>query len=80
MLIYAYWCGELDHTFTEKDAEQVSHMCNVLDDPIIDTWNFETDDGTAILFWRDDTGRIRGNFNGHDERDIPESSIANGNS
>ena len=52
-------------------------MCRRLDDPDNDTRSYELEDGTPILYWRRD-GRIHGNTLGHDERDIPESSIANG--
>ena len=52
-------------------------MCSLMDDPENDTRDFELEDGTPILYWRRD-GRIHGNIHGHDESDIPESSIANG--
>lgn len=48
-----------------------------LDDPDNDTQTYELEGGEPILFWRRD-GRIHGNTLGHDERDILESSIANG--
>ena len=77
MKIYAYFCGELDHQFTDADDKQVEEMCRRLDDPDNDTRSYELEDGTPILYWRRD-GRIHGNTLGHDESDIPESSIANG--
>lgn len=77
MQIYAYFCGELDHQFTDTDDKQVEEMCHRLDDPDNDTRSYELEDGTPILYWRRD-GRIHGNIHGHDESDIPESSIANG--
>ena len=77
MKIYAYFCGELDHQFTDADDKQVEEMCRRLDDPDNDTRSYELEGGRPILFWRRD-GRINGNIHGHDERDIPESSIANG--
>ena len=33
MKIYAYFCGELDHQFTDTDDKQVEEMCRRLDDP-----------------------------------------------
>ena len=77
MKIYAYFCGELNHQFTDTDDKQVEEMCRRLDDPDNDTRSYELEDGTPILYWRRD-GRIHGNIHGHDESDIPESSIANG--
>lgn len=71
--IYAYFCGELDHQFSDADDEQVEEMCRRLDDPENDVRSYELEGGRPILFWRRD-GRIHG----HDQRDIPESSIANG--
>ena len=52
-------------------------MCRRLDDPENDIRSYELEDGRPILFWRRN-GCIHGNIHGHDERDIPESSIANG--
>ena len=77
MKIYAYFCGELNHQFTDTDDKQVEEMCRRLDDPDNDTRSYWLEGGRPILFWRRD-GRIHGNTLGHDERDIPESSIANG--
>ena len=77
MKIYAYFCGELDHQFTDTDDKQVEEMCRRLDDPDNDTRSYELEDGTPILYWRRD-GRIHGNIHGHAESDIPKSSIANG--
>ena len=77
MKIYAYFCWELDHQFTDTDDKQVEEMCRRLDDPDNDTRSYELEDGTPILYWRRD-GRIHGNIHGHDESDLPESSIANG--
>lgn len=77
MQIYAYFCRELDHQFNDADDAQVEEMCRRLDDPENDIRTYELEDGRPILFWRRD-GRIHGNIHGHDERDIPESSIANG--
>ena len=76
-MIFAYCCGMLDHAFTDRDEEQINRMCRNLDNPQNDMWEYKLEDGKAILFWRKD-GRIHGNIFGHDERDIPESSIANG--
>ena len=69
MKIYAYFCGELDHQFTDTDDKQVEEMCRRLDDPDNDTRSYELEGGRPILFWRRD-GRIHGNTLGHDERDI----------
>ena len=77
MQIFAYFCGKFDYYFTDTDDELVEKMCALLDDPENDTRDFELEDGTPILYWRRD-GRIHGNIHGHDQRDIPESSIANG--
>ena len=77
MKIYAYFCGELDHQFTDTDDALVEEMCSRLDDPDNDTRSYWLEGGRPILYWRRD-GRIHGNIHGHDERDIPESSIANG--
>lgn len=77
MKIYAYFCGELDHQFTDTDDALVEEMCRRLDDPDNDTRSYWLEGGRPILYWRRD-GRIHGNTLGHDERDIPESSIANG--
>ena len=77
MQIYAYFCGELDHQFNDADDAQVEEMCRRLDDPENDIRTYELEDGRPILFWRRD-GPIHGNIHGHDGRDIPESSIANG--
>ena len=77
MQSFAYFCGKFDYYFTDTDDELVEKMCALLDDPENDTRDFELEDGTPILYWRRD-GRIHGNIHGHDESDIPESSIANG--
>ena len=77
MQIFAYFCGKLDYYFPATDDELVAKMCALLDDPEHDTRDLELEDGTPILYWRRD-GRIHGNIHGHDESDIPESSIANG--
>lgn len=77
MQIFSYFCGKFDYYFTDTDDELVEKMCALLDDPENDTRDFELEDGTPILYWRRD-GRIHGNIHGHDESDIPESSIANG--
>lgn len=78
MLIFAYWCGQLDISFTDKDILQVDRMCRVLDNPANDLRSYELEDGSPVLFWRKD-GKIHGNIFGHDERDILESEIANAN-
>ena len=77
MQIYAYFCGELDHQFSDADDAEVEEMCRRLDDPENDIRTYELEDGRPVLFWRRN-GRIHGNIHGYDERDIPESSIANG--
>lgn len=61
MKIYAYFCGELDHQFTDTDDKQVEEMCRRLDDPDNDTRSYELEGGRPILFWRRD-GRIHGNI------------------
>lgn len=76
MMIFAYFCGQLDHSFTDKDTAQVEHMCRKLDSPWNDTWIFELENGETVMFWRKD-GIIHGNIFGFDESDIPEESIAN---
>ena len=77
MQIYAYFCGELDHQFSDADDAEVEEMCRRIDDPENDIRTYELEDGRPVLFWRRN-GRIHGNIHGHDESDIPESSIANG--
>lgn len=77
MLIYAYFCGELSHTFTDKDTEQVEKMCRALDRAENDTSEYQLENGEVIRYWRKD-GVIHGNIFGRDDNDIPESSIANG--
>lgn len=77
MLIYVYFCGELSHTFTDKDTEQVEKMCRALDRASNDTTEYQLESGEIIRYWRKD-GVIHGNIFGRDENDIPESSIANG--
>ena len=77
MLIYEYRYGQLEQMFTDRDTEYVDRMCRILDAPMNDITDYQTESGEAILFWRKD-GKIHGNIFGHDERDIPESSIANG--
>ena len=52
MQIYAYFCGELDHKFSDTDAAQVEEMCRRLDDPENDIRSYELEDGRPILFWR----------------------------
>ena len=54
MKIYAYFCGELDHQFTDTDDKQVEEMCRRLDDPDNDTRSYELEGGRPILFWRRD--------------------------
>lgn len=76
MMIFAYFCGQLDHSFTHEDTEQVEWMCRRLDSPWNDTWLFELENGETVMFWRKD-GFIHGNIFGFDESDIPEESIAN---
>lgn len=51
MKIYAYFCGELDHQFTDTDDKQVEEMCRRLDDPDNDTQTYELEGGEPILFW-----------------------------
>ena len=78
MLIFEYWCGQLERMFTDRDMADVDQMCWRLDNPnIADAWDYKTEDGEAILFWRKN-GKIHGNIFGHDESIIPESNIANG--
>lgn len=77
MLIYVYFCGELSHTFTDKDTEQVEKMCRALDRAENDTTEYQLESGEIIRYWRKD-GVIHGNIFNRDENDIPESSIANG--
>jgi len=78
MRILAYYCGEFSHMFSDRDTEEVAHMCIVLDTPAIDTWRFQLENGDPVIFWRSSSGTIHGNIYGHDVNDIPESSIANG--
>ena len=33
MQIYAYFCGELHHQFSDTDDAEVEEMCRRLDDP-----------------------------------------------
>lgn len=61
MKIYAYFCGELDHQFTDTDDKQVEEMCRRLDDPDNDTRSYWLEGGRPILYWRRD-GRIHGNI------------------
>ena len=61
MQIYAYFCGELDHKFSDTDAAQVEEMCRRLDDPENDIRSYELEDGRPILFWRRN-GCIHGNI------------------
>ena len=65
MKIYAYFCGELDHQFTDTDDALVEEMCRRLDDPDNDTRSYWLEGGRPILYWRRD-GRIHGNIHGHD--------------
>ena len=58
MKIYAYFCGELDHQFTDTDDKQVEEMCRRLDDPDNDTRSYWLEGGRPILYWRRD-GRIQ---------------------
>ena len=77
MQIYAYFFFFFDHQFSDADDAEVEEMCRRLDDPENDIRTYELEDGRPVLFWRRN-GRIHGNIHGYDERDIPESSIANG--
>lgn len=77
MFINAYFCGEFDHVFTDKDTEEVERMCRDLDDAHNDTTEYRLESGDVISYWRKD-GVIHGNIFGHPENDIPETAIANG--
>ena len=77
MLIFAYYCGMLDQSYTDRDIPQVERMCCLLDDPDNHMWQFKLESGEVISYWRKD-GHIHGNIRGIDEREIPKSSIANG--
>ena len=80
MVIYLYWCGEIDTTFTDRDKPQVDKMCSDLDSKWYwddSMWEYHTDEG-RIAYWRGDDGKTHGNVFGHPESIIPESSIANG--
>ena len=62
MLIYEYYCGELNRMFTDRDVADVDRMCWHLDHPsLADAWKYETEASEEILFWRKN-GTLHGSW------------------
>lgn len=80
MLIYLYWNGEIETTFTDRDKEQIEKMCRDLDSEWYQNGNslfrYETDEG-PVSFFEDELGHLHGKPVCYTHDDKPESSFDN---
>lgn len=52
MLIFEYYCGQLDRMFTDRDTSDVERMCWHLDNPGLSSmWEYFTEDHRPIVAW-----------------------------